>query len=273
MTEHAAAADARDQRTDRPRWVLLGASNVARSWPGLVALCEARSSEPPEILAALGRGRSYGAEHSFLGRQMAGIVDSGLWSALAAGGDRPTRALVTDIGNDLVYGHSPERIAGWVATCLERLAAARAEILMTRLPMASIRTISPRRFAFFRRLFFPAARVDLKSVLDSAEELDARLAALAPRLGASALEHEADWYGFDPIHIRRARCHAAWSAMLDCLPADSRRDRAVQSARLSARDRYRLLTMRPAMYRRFGREARMAQPACVLASGAVVSFY
>src|SRR5688572_31021942 len=114
------------EREPALRAILLGASNLKISLPPLLAGLRRRAGGPVEAFIACGHGRSYGAWSRFLFvRRLPGIAGCGLWPALEA--SPPLRnvrrvALLTDAGNDLVYGASPEEIAGWIGTCLDRLA-------------------------------------------------------------------------------------------------------------------------------------------------------
>ena len=56
----------------------------------------------------------------FLWRELPGIVECGLWDALAQRPPAPTVALLTDIGNDLLYDVPVPQIVSWVETCLDR---------------------------------------------------------------------------------------------------------------------------------------------------------
>src|SRR5439155_11570702 len=100
------------------RVVLLGASNLTLGFPMLVSELRAWLGSPVEILCAHGHGRSYGLASRVLFRELPGIVECGLWRALASAPARPTLALLTDVGNDIMYGRDVEEIAGWVETAL-----------------------------------------------------------------------------------------------------------------------------------------------------------
>jgi hypothetical protein len=89
------------------RVVALGASNLTRGFHEVVSASRAAWGPDVQILAALGHGRSYGARSRLLTRRLPGILDSGLWPALEAMPAVPTRALVTDVGNDILYGYPP----------------------------------------------------------------------------------------------------------------------------------------------------------------------
>ena len=167
-----------------------------------------------EVVAALGLGRSYGMESRVLARTLPGILDSGLWKALAERPPRPTRALVTDVGNDILYGAAPERILDWVEQAVERLAVFTDDIVVAGLPMDSIRRLSPAKFLAFRTLLFPRAGLTLGQAKGAAERIAEGLRALAERRGARFVALRPEWYGFDPVHFRPGRWGVAWREIL-----------------------------------------------------------
>src|SRR3954463_14296552 len=136
------------------RVILLGASNVTRSFPTVVATARQTWSEPIEIMAAMGHGRSYGQDSWCFGRKIPGIFSCALWQDLQNRKPLPTAALVTDIGNDMLYGISSDQLLDWVERCLDRLVEAGAATILTQMPIESIERLGERRFQFFRRLFF-----------------------------------------------------------------------------------------------------------------------
>src|SRR5690606_32522891 len=66
----------------RPRLIALGASNLTRCLPMLLRVAAANAQGPVEVFAALGMGRSYGMRSRLLWRELPGLQDCGLWSAL-----------------------------------------------------------------------------------------------------------------------------------------------------------------------------------------------
>src|SRR3954464_8187704 len=137
------------------RVILLGASNLTRSFPTVVATVQQTWSEPVEIMAARGHGRSYRQDSWDRGRKISGIFPCALWQDLQNRPQLPTVGLVTDIGNDILYGIAPDQLLNWVERCLDLLAAAGAATIITQMPIGSIEGLGERRFQFFRRLFFP----------------------------------------------------------------------------------------------------------------------
>lgn len=254
----------------RKRVVLLGASNLARGMSTIFETTRLLWSEPVEIFSALGHGRSYGLTTRVLGRELPGIVECGLWRALEQAPPVETFALLTDIGNDLAYGAPVETILDWVRTCLDRLAARDARITMTELPLASVRTLSPRRFKLLRALLFPGLELDLETVLAEAEALNAALVQLAAEREIRLIFPEKTWFGFDPIHIKARHWRAAWEAILGSWRGAGR---PVALARPSLRRWLYLRTRAPESRRLFGFAQHRAQPSARLADGTTISLF
>lgn len=210
----------------RARLVLLGASNLTRDFPAVVAIARGLLTPevgpgPVQIFSAAGHGRSYGTwSRVFLVRGLPGIAQCGLWSALeeqvrrGRGGDPPTHALLTDIGNDIAYGADPEDIAGWVETCLARLGAVGARTAMTLLPLASLGRLSPWKLQLLRLLFFPTHPTSFARVRRDTAELQDRLRRLAARFGAATVEPAVEWFGPDHIHYRLGARSRIWRQIL-----------------------------------------------------------
>jgi len=135
------------------RAVFLGASNLKRGLPALYGAFRRAAPGPVEVLAACGHGRSY-VGWSRIGwgvRALPGIAPGdapgspdgagcGLWRALERLGPLPTVALLTDVGNDLLYGPPVDAILAGVALCIDRLQELGAAVVCTplRVPTESL---------------------------------------------------------------------------------------------------------------------------------------
>lgn len=186
----------------RPSVVVLGASNVSRGLSRLVAVVESRSPGT-DLFVAAGHGRGYGVNTRVAARRLPSILGSGLWRALDRHGGEATVALVTDVGNELLYGFPAEQIASWVRESVRRLADRGATIAITRLPMAGIAAVGSIRYRALRTCFVPGCRLSLADLKDAAARLDADLQVIAGDSSAQVIEQPPHWYGLDTLHIRR----------------------------------------------------------------------
>ncbi len=195
------------------RLVLLGASNLTPAL-GMVAALGATgwAPGPVELLAAAGHGRAYATWSRFGLRELPPIAGTGLWSRLA-GRPLPTRAVVADVGNDLVYGVTPERTLEAVAGCLERLVEAGADTVLTLPPVASVARLARWRFLLFRSLLFPGRGFSQQRIVRRLEQVSAGLRRLAVVHGVRLAELEPSWLRADAIHLRRAARRTAWSTV------------------------------------------------------------
>jgi hypothetical protein len=246
------------------RAILLGASNLKAGFPRVVEAL--RRGGPVEVLAACGHGRSYGAWSRFLWvRRLPGILDCGLWRSLEGRPSLATVALVTDVGNDLIYGEPAARIAGWVEACLDRLARQGATTVLTALPLSRIERLTPGQYRLARAVLFPGRDVPWPALLDRARALDDRLRRMAAERGALLVEPQAAWYGIDPIHVRGSRREEAWASLLAPwgLPAPG----------LEPGDRCRLPALGAEEVRLCGIALRRPQPARRLGDGTTVELY
>jgi hypothetical protein len=252
------------------RVVLLGASNLTRAFPTVVATVRQTWSEPIDLMVAMGHGRSYGQDSWVLGRKISGIFPCALWRDLQTRSPLPTSALMTDIGNDLLYGTSPEQLADWVQKCVDRLAETGAATIVTQTPTESLERLGERRFLLFKRLFFPRSRLTLRDAVALAREVNERLLEFAESRKISVISASGSWYGFDPIHILRSMKHAAWPFLL---AAWSALNEPLAIRRPSVWTSAYLTCLMPLERAQFGITLRTPQPCGRLNDGTTISLY
>ena len=270
---------ANDQST---RVVLLGASNLTRGFPTVVNAARSMWGPRLRIFACLGHGRSFGVPSTVLGRTLPGIIESGIWDALRSdatprSGDttetakQKTFALITDIGNDIMYGASPQTIAGWIEQCIDRLEPHDAEIGITALPIDSIRDVRRWQYEVVRAILYPTRRITFAQAIARANELHDRIASLAERRGITMVACDRTWYGFDPIHIRRRCWPDAWKKILHGGPLGSSAGEPV--GKPSLMQRIYLKTRTPERWRLLGVRLGRPQPSARLPDGSTVFLY
>jgi hypothetical protein len=251
------------------RVILLGASNVTLSLSTVIATAQQAWGAPLEIMAAIGHGRSYGMTSSVLGRSLPGILQCGLWEDLQQRPPMPTAALVTDIGNDIMYGTDVNVMLRWLQKCLERLHGVADRLVITRLPLASLGRTADWKLRLLVSLFFPSLRGDYREALAKAHVLDRDLLSFAGRYRAYVVQPECAWYAWDPIHVARAFRPAAWQKYLACW-SDGK---IFPPARRSLRRWMMTARARPLRWRLLGIDRQCQQPSAWLPDGSTLSLY
>lgn len=253
------------------RAILLGASNLTMGLPLVVDGLRLRAGGPVQVLAACGQGRSYGAwSRFFFVRGLPAILDCGLWRELDRLPPLPTVALVTDVGNDLIYGVDAATVASWVEACLGRLAGQGAETVLTLLPLPRLERLTPGQYLVARSLLFPGRGVPWPRLQAEARELDARLRRIGTERGVPLVEPEASWYGIDPIHVRRSLRREVWDRVFSLWPVASMGPSGRESP---PQGRCRPPLFGAACFRLFETEFRRPQPAVRLDDGTTLSLF
>lgn len=263
------AADHRPPAVPARRVIVLGASNVTRGLSSFVAAARRAWGAPLDVMAAIGHGRSYGVRTVVLGRGLPGIQECRLWEELAQRPPLPTAALVTDLGNDILYGTEIPVILRWLHQCLERLQGCVDRLVVTRLPLASIEQCPDWRLRLLIPLFFPNARISPEEAWERAVELDRQLTACAGQYGAYVVQPDQHWFGWDPVHITRRRYVQAWQKYLGPWTDGN----GVLPARRSWESGLALLRARPRQWTFLNVDHQRIQPCVRLADGTAISLY
>ncbi len=247
------------------RLIALGASNLTRITP--ILLRTARRRGPVHAVAALGFGRSFGIRSRMLWRGLPGIEHCGLWPALDALPPAPESALVMDVGNDVLYGAEVARIVDWVEAAVSRLTARGAQVTVAGMPVFAGVEVGRWQFALLRRLLVPSCKLPREVVVERARHLQEALEALASHHRARFVPMRPQWYGFDPMHVRRRAWPELCAALLAAGPDGS------GAVRAPWRDRFRVASARPAERWWFGVRRCADQPAVCWEDGSSLSLY
>lgn len=257
----------------RVRLILLGASNLTK---GISLILDAarrgldmKQGDCFEVMLAYGHGRSYGMESRIFGRSLPGILECGLWDAMQEQPDMPTFGLITDIGNDVMYGAEPDLIESWVQTCIDRLQVMKAKLVITALPMHRIRSLPRWQYAMVKSLLFPSHAITYQQAMTRIESLDELIRNLAENNDCSLVVPRREWYGIDPIHIRSGRMKQAWGEIISHW--NPKHDPPLLKG--SLRRFLALRTKMPQQWRLLGRERGSSQPCCRLDDGTTVAMY
>ncbi|MBL8753498.1 MAG: hypothetical protein JNK15_09370 [Planctomycetes bacterium] len=252
------------------RLIATGASNLARLTLAVLDAERARVAGPVEMHAAAGFGRSYCVASRFLVRGLGPIDTSPMWAHLAAtdAADRArTTALLMDVGNDLLYGLRVDRILAAVEGTLVRLCTVAERVVVVGLPIATVRTVTKAQFLLVRTVLVPGSPLTFADAREGAERLHDGLRTLAERHGAAFREHRPEWYGFDPMHVRRRNAAAATRDWLAAPASASMRPFDTWTGR------WRLRLAGPAERTWCGVRCRHVQPALLFRDGSSLSLW
>lgn len=193
--------------------VLLGASNLSCGCFAFARHMKAcLHPRKVEVLIASGPGRAYCISGGLLNVTYPPIQSSEIFEVahIKSQSGYQVVALVTDIGNDIMYGVSAERIIETVQQVFVRLQSMNAEIFYTTLPIAFEKGDHPIRFCILRSLLFPRSTVTYTEAVAGIIEIN-------QYLKKSVAEHRRlipdmnRYLGYDEIHYGWLRAHKAWS--------------------------------------------------------------
>jgi hypothetical protein len=193
--------------------ILLGASNLSRgcfAFARHMKIC--LHPRKFEVLIASGPGRAYCASGGLLNISYPPINTSDIFNAAQEKREYGYRvvALVTDIGNDIMYGVPAGKVIETVHQIFRKLESMDAEVFYTTLPVAFEKGIHPIWFYILRSMLLPFSRVSYSEATEGIIEVNRFLKESAGSYGH--LISDMDRYlGFDEIHYGWLRAHSAWS--------------------------------------------------------------
>jgi hypothetical protein len=192
--------------------VLLGASNLSR---GCFAFAKhMRTCLHPrsvEVLIASGPGRAYYASGGLLNASYPPIHTSDIFEVAHSKSESGYQviALVTDIGNDIMYGVPAEQVIETIQQVFENLQSMNAEIFHTTLPIAfEKKKVHPVWFYILRSVLLPFSKVSYDEATMGITKVNRFLKEY--RYG-HLISDMNRYLGFDEIHYGWLCAHSAWS--------------------------------------------------------------
>jgi hypothetical protein len=273
---------ANDEVTEKCRAtvVMLGASNLTRGISTAVGWTQRIVGSPLDFYVALGHGRSYGLRSRVLVRELPAIRDCALWQDLERRDPAaPVYALITDIGNDILYQAPIAAIVEWLRFALDRFKAMGARITIVQLPVHNVLHTTDFQFWLLDKLIFPGRRLDKSAIKQNALLLADEVKKLAEEYGASVVEHDPAWYGLDPIHLKMRSWRSAWGRIIGGWAPLRPEDGEAEATSLafvappSFAQWFYLRALAPAVRWIMGRERRRLQPAGRLRDGSRFHLY
>ncbi len=198
-------------------FILLGASNLARASYGLMnCLTRCLSPRPVEFLHALGPGRAYITEGGILSAVYPPILNCGILNVAKdkSKSKRMIVALVTDIGNDIMYGVSAEKIILGLKTLFNTMEEIGASVLTTTIPVDLEQDVGKFYFLILRRIFFRKSRVEYHEAASAVRTIN-QFIKESENEKITVLKEMGPFCGVEKIHYRLSTSHRAWSYVAD----------------------------------------------------------
>ncbi len=215
----------RSQKTASILCILLGASNLSRAYHGFVKYLErCLHPRPVRFLNALGPGRGYCAPGGVLNIVYPPIGACGILDKACMAREEPILALVTDIGNDIMYDIPARQIIDRLDKLFAKLKARNAVVLATLIPRYLEKEMDDFHFRCLRAAFFPNSQVEMLSATAAVREINSFLQSEAAGRITLISDLE-DFYWFDKIHFSPIKMHKAWTriakAMLTAMEVET----------------------------------------------------
>ncbi len=207
------------QGSEHDLFVLLGASNLAR---GYSALTRHISKNIPagEFLNALGPGRGYCARGGLFNFTYSPIGECRVMESAKVYAERGFRVtvLLTDIGNDIMYGVPELSLIKSLDTLIKKSLQMNAEVFLTSIHVDVSKDMGKASFKLLKSIFYPNSPVTFDQADSAVKKLNHYLAEksqqnervhLVSGLGA--------FCGMDKIHYGLFKSHLAWSRVANAM--------------------------------------------------------
>ena len=204
---------------DRFLFVLLGASNLARGYSALTRHIP-RNISASEFLNALGPGRGYCARGGLLNFTYSPIGECGVMKSAKVYAERGFRmaVLLTDIGNDIMYGVPESTLVESLDILIEKSLKMNAEVFMTSIHVDVSKDMGKTSFKLLKSIFYPNSPVTF-------DQADSAVKKLNHYLAEKSLQNErvhlvnglGAFCGLDKIHYGLFKSHLAWSRIANAM--------------------------------------------------------
>jgi hypothetical protein len=194
---------------------LYGASNLWLSRRAALRAVRRRFEGPIEVGLACGPGRSYGLR---AGNPLVRYLP--LKEVEFPAPSTPLLAVLSDIGNDIAYAQRPDTTLAWVGELTHRLDQQGAEVVLTGVPVESLRGLPAWMFVLLRSLYYAGQNVQQADVMQRLDDLEGGLITLASQRGYPFLPTDPLWYGFDRFHLRATHHTHCWESWMERLRPD-----------------------------------------------------
>jgi hypothetical protein len=158
----------------------------------------------------MGPGRGYISQGGIFNVIYTPILHSGVLEAVSNTKNQKVVALITDIGNDIMYGIPAEKIIGGLKSIFDELNKLEANIFITTIPVDLKKDISEFYFHILRKFFFPRSTVEYNRAWEAIQSINTFI--LQPlNKNIIVIDEMNEFCGVDKIHFSLLKSCSAWS--------------------------------------------------------------
>jgi len=169
-----------------------------------------------EFLNALGPGRGFCARGGMFNFTYPPVQDCRILEACEKKSCEKIAILITDLGNDLMYGVSADTLIETLDELIDRTLQWDAEIFLTAIHVNLKKDVSPTTFFILKSFFYPGSSVTY-------EEADLFIQKVNDYLEEKSRQNEKvhlitemeSFAGADKIHYSLLKTHSAWTKVTD----------------------------------------------------------
>ena len=200
-------------------FVLLGASNLARGYCALTQHLS-KGISGAEFLNALGPGRGYYARGGLLNLSYTPIGECQIMEQAKVYAKRGFRVtvLLTDIGNDIMYGVPDQLLIECVDTLIEKSLQLNAEVFVTSIHVNVYKDFGKISFKLLRAIFYPNSLVTIDKANSVVKKMNHYLKEKSSQNERVHLISELGTFcGVDKIHYSLFKSHIVWSRIANTM--------------------------------------------------------
>lgn len=196
-------------------FVLLGASNLARGYSALTRhFSKSIAPTPVKFINALGPGRGYCAWGGLFNFKYSPISECRVLASVSARQGQRLAMLITDIGNDIMYGVPAQSLIDSLDTLIEKSLTLNAEVFMTSIHVDVAQDLRKTSFKLLKLIFYPKSPVTFEQADSAVKQVNRYLEEKSQKnqhihlvggLGA--------FCGLDKIHYSLLKSNLAWSCI------------------------------------------------------------
>jgi hypothetical protein len=198
---------------ERFLFVLLGASNLARGYSAFTHHIS-KNISAVEFLNALGPGRGYCVRGGLFNFTYSSISACRVMESTKVFSECGFRiaVLLTDIGNDIMYGVPESSLIEHLDTLIEKSLQMNAEVFLTAIHVNVSEDMGKTLFKLLKSIFYPKSPVTYKKVDLAVKKLNHYLANKSQQNARVHLVNGLGMFcGIDKIHYSLVKSHLAWS--------------------------------------------------------------